>query len=121
MPRIEIRIIIGYSNLFIFFAVIKFLEEFNTKRLEINIKILKKLENESLVKLSRNIFSETLDELTIIPAVTNNVIVDKLNTKLKLFFVKTPIINIKNIDNVKKNSGRSIFKLLIIFYQFKTV
>ena len=43
MPRIEIRIIIGYSNLFIFFAVIKFLDEFNINRLEISIKILKNL------------------------------------------------------------------------------
>ena len=121
MPKIEISIIIGYSNLSIFLAVINVLDEFNTNRLEINIKILKKLENASLIKLSKKIFSDTLDELKIIPAVTSNVIVDKLNTKLKLFFVKTPIINIENIDNVKKTSGRSIFKLLIIFYQFKII
>ena len=39
----------------------------------------------------------------------------RLNTKLKLFLTKTPIINIEKIDKDKKISGNIIFKLLIIF------
>ena len=40
----------------------------------------------------------------------------KLNIILKLFFIKTPINNIVKIERDKKISGKSIFKLLIIFY-----
>ena len=38
----------------------------------------------------------------------------RIFNKLKLFFKKTPIINIEKIDNDKKISGSNIFKLLII-------
>jgi hypothetical protein len=38
----------------------------------------------------------------------------KLNIKLKLFFRKTPSINVKKIDSVKKISGSNMFKLSII-------
>jgi hypothetical protein len=48
-------------------------------------------------------------------AIVNNIINElKLKIKLKLFFIKTPIIKIENIDKVKKISGSNIFKLFII-------
>ena len=56
IPKIESKIIIGYSNLSNLFLN-KIFDEFKTKKLEIKIKILKKFENESLTKLSKNIFS----------------------------------------------------------------
>ena len=40
----------------------------------------------------------------------------KLKIKLKLFFMKTPIIKIEKIDKVKKISGSKIFKLFIILF-----
>ena len=40
----------------------------------------------------------------------------KLNTILKLFFIKTPSIKIVKIDKDKKISGSSMFKLFIICY-----
>ena len=114
MPKIESNIIIGYSNFANFISKIKFFDELSTNKLEISIKILKKLEKESLVKLSKNIFS-TLLELFKIMAMVNKIINDvKLKIKLKLFFMNTPIIKIENIDKVKKISGSNIFKLFII-------
>tara|TARA_B100000497_G_C7515975_1_gene313950 strand:+ start:48 stop:326 length:279 start_codon:yes stop_codon:yes gene_type:complete len=90
------------------------LDVFKTNKLEIRIKILKKFENASLVKLSRKIFSSIFGLLKIIVIVIIIIIEDKLKIKLKLFFIKTPSIKIEKIDNVKKNSGSNIFKLLII-------
>ena len=114
MPKIESNIIIGYSNFANFISKIKFFDEFSTNKLEISIKILKKLEKESLVKLSKNIFS-TLFELFKIMAMVNKIINDvKLKIKLKLFLINTPIIKIENIDSVKKISGSNIFRLFII-------
>ena len=40
---------------------------------------------------------------------------ERLNIKLKLFLIKTPIIRIEQIDTIKKISGIIIFKLFIIF------
>ena len=75
---------------------------------------MKKLEKESLVKLSKNIFS-TLFELFKIMAMVNKIINDvKLKIKLKLFLINTPIIKIENMDKVKKISGSNIFKLFVI-------
>ena len=114
MPKIESNIIIGYSNFANFLSKIKFFDELSTNKLEISIKILKKLEKESLVKLSKNIFS-TLFELFKIMAMVNKIIIDvKLKIKLKLFLINTPIIKIENIDSVKKISGSNIFRLFII-------
>ena len=114
MPKIESNIIIGYSNFANFLSKIKFFDELSTNKLETSIKILKKLEKASLVKLSKNIFS-TLFELFKIMAMVNKIINEvKLKIKLKLFFMNTPIIKIENIDKVKKISGSNIFKLLII-------
>ena len=114
IPKIESNIIIGYSNFANFLSKIKFFDELSTNKLETSIKILKKLEKESLVKLSKNIFS-TLLELFKIMAMVNKIINDvKLKIKLKLFFMNTPIIKIENIDKVKKISGSNIFKLFII-------
>jgi hypothetical protein len=90
------------------------LDVFKTNKLEISIKILKKFENASLVKLSKKIFSSKLGLLKIIAIVIIIIIEDKLNIKLKLFFRKTPSINVEKIDNVKKISGSNMFKLLII-------
>tara|TARA_X000001036_G_C20081415_1_gene563316 strand:- start:171 stop:449 length:279 start_codon:yes stop_codon:yes gene_type:complete len=90
------------------------LDVFKTNKLETNIKILKKFENASLVKLSKKIFSSTLGLLKIIAIVIIIIIEDKLNIKLKLFLRKTPSINVEKIDNVKKISGSNIFKLLSI-------
>ena len=70
MPKIESNIIIGYSNFANFLSKIKFFDELSTNKLETSIKILKKLEKESLVKLSKNIFS-TLFELFKIMAMVN--------------------------------------------------
>jgi hypothetical protein len=106
--------IMGYSNLFILLSIIKFFDEFKTNKLEISINILKKFENESLEKLSRNIFSVLLVELKIIAIVIKIIIEVELKTKLKLFLVNTPIIKTLKIDNAKKISGNNIFKLLII-------
>ena len=114
IPKIESNIIIGYSNFANFISKIKFFDELSTNKLEISIKILKKLEKESLVKLSKNIFS-TLFELFKIMARVNKIINEvKLKIKLKLFLINTPIIKIENIDSVKKISGSNIFRLFII-------
>ena len=114
MPRIESNIIIGYSNFANFLSKIKFLDELSTNKLETSIKILKKLEKASLVKLSKNIFS-TLFELFKIMAIVNKIINElRLKIKLKLFLINTPIIKIENMDKVKKISGSNIFKLFII-------
>ena len=114
MPKIESNIIIGYSNLANFISKIKFFDELSTNKLETSIKILKKLEKASRVKLSKNIFS-TLFELFKIMAMVNKIINElRLKIKLKLFFINTPIIKIENIDKVKKISGSNIFKLFII-------
>ena len=90
------------------------MDVFRTNKLEISIKILKKFENASLVKLSKNIFSSKFGRLNIIAIVIIITIEDRLKIKLKLFFIKTPNINIEKIDNVKKISGSKIFKLFII-------
>ena len=73
MPKIESNIIIGYSNFAKFLSKIKFLDELSTNKLEKSIKILKKLEKASLVKLSKNIFS-TLFELFKIMAMVSKII-----------------------------------------------
>ena len=114
IPKIDNKIIIGYSNFANLLSRIKFFEELSTNKLEISIKILKKLEKESLVKLSKNIFS-TLFELFKIMAMVNKIINEvKLKIKLKLFLINTPIIKIENIDSIKKISGSNIFRLFII-------
>jgi hypothetical protein len=114
MPKIESNIIIGYSNFANFLSNIKFFEELSTNKLEASIKILKKLEKASRVKLSKNIFS-SLFELFKIIAMVNKIINElRLKIKLKLFFMNTPIIKMENIDRVKKISGSNIFKLFII-------
>ena len=114
MPKIEISIIMGYSNLLILLSNINTFDEFKTNKVEIRIKTLKKFENLSLIKLSKNIFSVLFGLFNIIAIVINIIIVVKLKTKLKLFFTKTPIIKIPKIDKVKKTSGNIIFKLKII-------
>ena len=116
IPKIDNKIIIGYSNFANLLSRIKFFEELSTNKLEISIKILKKLEKESLIKLSKNIFSTSFELLKIIAMV--NIIISelKLKIKLKLFFINTPNIKIKNIDKVKKISGSNIFKLFIILF-----
>tara|TARA_B100001093_G_scaffold485454_1_gene519821 strand:- start:1078 stop:1455 length:378 start_codon:yes stop_codon:yes gene_type:complete len=114
IPKIDNKIIIGYSNFANLLSRIKFFDELSTNKLEISIKILKKLEKASRVKLSKNIFS-TLFELFKIMAIVNNIINElRLNIKLKLFFMNTPIIKIENIDSVKKISGSNIFRLFVI-------
>ena len=116
MPKIESNIIIGYSNFAKFLSKIKFLDELSTNKLEKSIKILKKLEKASLVKLSKNIFS-TLFELLKIIARVNKIINElRLKIKLKLFFTNTPTIKTENIDRVKKISGSKIFKLFIMLF-----
>ena len=114
IPKIDSNIIIGYSNFANLLSKIKFFDELSTNKLETSIKILKKLEKESLLKLSKNIFS-TLLELFKIMAMVNKIINEvKLKIKLKLFLINTPIIKIENIDSVKKISGSNIFRLFII-------
>ena len=114
IPKIESNIIIGYSNFANFLSIIKFLDELSTNKLDTSIKILKKLEKASLVKLSKNIFSK-LFELFKIMAMVNKIINEvRLKIKLKLFLTNTPIIKIENMDKVKKISGSNIFKLFII-------
>jgi hypothetical protein len=114
IPKIDNKIIIGYSNFDNLLSMIKFFDELSTNKLEISIKILKKLEKASRVKLSKNIFSTLFEPFNIMVMV--NIIINelKLKIKLKLFFINTPIIKIKNIDKVKKSSGSNIFKLFII-------
>tara|TARA_B100001063_G_scaffold87559_1_gene81461 strand:+ start:72 stop:431 length:360 start_codon:yes stop_codon:yes gene_type:complete len=114
IPKIESKIIIGYSNFANFLSKIKFFDELSTNKLDIRINILKKFEKASRVKLSKNIFS-SLFELFKSIAIVNKIINElKLKIKLKLFFINTPIIKIENIDRVKKISGSNIFKLFII-------
>jgi len=114
IPKIDSKIIIGYSNFANLLSKIKFFEELRTNKLETSIKILKKLEKASRVKLSKNIFS-TLFELLKIIAIVNKIINEvKLKIKLKLFFMNTPIIKTENIVKVRKISGSNIFKLFII-------
>ena len=114
IPNIDNKIIIGYSNFASFLSKMKFFDELSTNKLEISIKILKKLEKASRVKLSKNIFSTLFEPFKIIATVIKIINEVKLKIKLKLFFMNTPIIKIENIDNVKKISGSSIFKLFII-------
>ena len=114
MPKIESNIIIGYSNFANFLSKIKFLDELSTNKLETSIKILKKLEKASRVKLFKNIFS-SLFELFKIIAMVNKIINElRLKIKLKLFLINTPIIKIENIDRAKNISGSNIFRLFII-------
>ena len=114
IPKIDNKIIIGYSNFANLLSRIKFFDELRTNKLETSIKILKKLEKASRMKLSKNIFS-ILFELFIIIAMVNKIINElRLKIKLKLFFINTPIIKMENIDRVKKISGSNIFKLFII-------
>ena len=87
MPNIEIKITIGYSNWLILLSIMKFFDEFKTNKLEASIKILKKLEKASLVKLSKKIFSSSFEEFKIIAIVINIINEDKLNIKLKLFLI----------------------------------
>ena len=115
IPKIAMSIIIGYSNLSIFESLINIFDELITNKLDIKINILKKLEKSSKMKLSIKIFLGSFGELIIIAEVIIITIEDKLNTRLKLFLLNTPIINIKKIDKVKNISGASILKLLIIF------
>ena len=114
MPKIESNIIIGYSNFANLLSKIKFFDEFSTNKLETRIKILKKFEKLSRVKLSKKIFSVLFGLFNII-AIVNKIINElKLKIKLKLFLVNTPIIKIENIDKVKKISGSNICKLFTI-------
>ena len=114
MPKIESNIIIGYSNFDNFLSKIKFFDELSTNKLEIKIKILKKFENASRVKLSKNIFSTLFGLFKIIAIVSKIINELKLKIKLKLFLMNTPIIKIENIERVKKISGSNMFKLFII-------
>ena len=114
IPKIESKTIIGYSNFAKLLSIIKFFDEFKTKKLEESIRILKKFEKASLVKLSKNIFSMLFEPFKIIAIVNIIINKDKLKTKLKLFLIKTPIIKIEKIDIVKNISGSKILKLLNI-------
>ena len=76
---------IGYSNLFNLLSIIKFFDEFKTNKLEISINILKKFENSSLTKLSKNIFSVLLVLLKMIAIVIIIISEERLKIKLKLF------------------------------------
>ena len=114
IPKIDNKIITGYSNFPNFLSKMKFFEELSTNTLEISIKILKKFEKASRVKLSKNIFSTLFELFKIIAMVTRIINELKLKIKLKLFFINTPIIKIENIDKVKKISGSNIFKLFIM-------
>ena len=66
-------------------------------------------------KLSKKIFSVLFGLVKIIEIVIIIIIDVRLNIKLKLFLIKTPIIKIEKIDKDKKISGNIIFKLVIIF------
>jgi hypothetical protein len=114
IPKIESNIIIGYSNFANFLSKIKFFDELSTNKLEISIKILKKLEKASRVKLSKKIFSTLFELFKIIPIVSKIIKELKLKIKLKLFFTNTPIIKIEKIEKVKKISGSNIYKLFTI-------
>ena len=114
MPKIESNIIIGYSNFAKFLSKIKFFDELSTNKLETSIKILKKLEKASRVKLSKNIFSTLLELFKIMAIVIKIINEVRLNIKLKLFLINTPIIKIENMDKVKKISGSNMLKLFII-------
>ena len=114
IPKIDNKIIIGYSNFANFLSKMKFFDELSTNKLETSIKILKKFEKASRVKLSKNIFSTLFELFKIIAMVTRIINELKLKIKLKLFFINTPIIKIENIDKVKKISGSNIFKLFIM-------
>ena len=114
IPNIDNKIIIGYSNFANLLSWIKFFDELRTNKLETSIKILKKFEKASRIKLSKNIFSKLFELLRIIAIVSKIINELKLKIKLKLSFIKTPIIKIENIDKVKKISGSNILRLFII-------
>ena len=104
----------GYSNLSILLSEINILDEFRTNKLDTRINILKKFEKLSLIKLSKKTFFVSFGLFKIIAMDIKIIIEEILNTKLKLFLIKTPIIKTLKIDNIKKTSGNNIFKLLII-------
>ena len=114
IPKIESKIMIGYSNLSNLLSRIKFFDEFSTNRLDISIKILKKFEYASLVKLSKKILISSFELFKIIAIVTNIISELRLKTKLKLFFIKTPIMRIEKVDKAKNISGSKIFILFNI-------
>ena len=66
------------------------------------------------MKLSKNIFSSLFGLVKTIMIVKMIIKEVRLNIKLKLFLIKTPIISIVKIDKDKKISGIIMFKLLII-------
>ena len=108
---------IGYSNLSNLFSTIKFFYEFRIKKLEISIIILKNFENLSSTKLSKNTLSVIFKLLKIIAITIIIINKDKLKTKLKLFLINTPNIKVVKIDNERKISGNSMFKLFIIYFE----
>ena len=67
------------------------------------------------MKLSKNIFSSLFGLVKIIIIVKMIINEVRLNIKLKLFLIKTPIMRIVKIDKDKKISGIIMFKLLIMF------
>ena len=66
------------------------------------------------MKLSKNIFSSLFGLVKTIMIVKMIIKEVRLNIKLKLFLIKTPIIRIAKVDKDKKISGIIMFKLLII-------
>ena len=63
IPKIEIKTMIGYSNLFNLLSIIKFLDEFKTNKLVIKINILKKFDNSSLTKL---VLTDSIEESDLV-------------------------------------------------------
>ena len=69
MPKIDKRIIIGYSNLLYFISTIYFFDIRRTKKVDIKIKIFEYKENLSIVKLSLKIFAGSLSPFKIIKVI----------------------------------------------------
>ena len=66
MPKIDKRIIIGYSNLLFFISIRYFFEISKTKKVDTKIKTFEYKENLSITKLSLKIFTGSLSPLKII-------------------------------------------------------
>ena len=101
IPKIESNIIIGYSNFANLLSKIKFFDELSTNKLEISIKILKKLErlyNVTIIdnrqELSNEFFNAAID-------VENEDIEKVLNYFNKIYKIEYQIFDNKII--IKKN------------------
>tara|TARA_B100001029_G_C14906567_1_gene363988 strand:+ start:156 stop:512 length:357 start_codon:yes stop_codon:yes gene_type:complete len=116
IPKIDKRIIMGYSNLLFLISIKYFFDIAKIKKDEISIKHFKKVEKSSIIILLSNIFILSKFLLKMINNRKIIIRLDNLYTMLKLAFIKTPIINKENIETDKKISAAIYFSSIILLF-----